>query len=205
MEAAAFERMTRRMGMAAEPYRVGPGRRLHPGRPGAVRARGGRRGARPDRRRRGRAISALSGASLLGRLRRHPVGHLPRRAGLGRRPEVHGRPAAGTARGPPAGTGRAPSGTGRYRRTAAVRHLRARAGRALAAGHGVSGAEREAGSGSRARSRVGRDPPHGHRRRGGECLRRRHQAEWPVLLTGSSACWPRPRTRPPIRSTRRSC
>ena len=93
---------------------VGPRRRLHPGRPGTVRARGGWRAARPGRRqaRQGhqRAVRRLAA----GRLRRHPVGHLPRRAGLRRQPEIHGRPAARTARGPPAGTrARATDGQGK--------------------------------------------------------------------------------------------
>jgi Polysulphide reductase, NrfD len=64
-EAAAFERMMRRMGMAAEPYRSGRGGAyIRAGQAlsvlGAAGALLGRAGAR-----RGRAISALSGASLL--------------------------------------------------------------------------------------------------------------------------------------------
>ena len=77
----------------------GPRRRVHPGRQGAGRARGGGRAAGTPRCAAGAAGSsaALSGAALLGRVRRHPLGHLPRRAGLGRRPEVHRRPAAAAA------------------------------------------------------------------------------------------------------------
>jgi hypothetical protein len=64
-EATAFERMTRRMGMSAEPYRSGrAGAYIRAGQAlsvlGAAGAVLGRTGGR-----RGRAISALSGASLL--------------------------------------------------------------------------------------------------------------------------------------------
>ena len=64
-EAVAFERMTRRMGMTAEPYRSGrAGGYIRAGQAlsvlGAARALAGLTGGR-----RGRAISALSGASLM--------------------------------------------------------------------------------------------------------------------------------------------
>ena len=78
-EAAAFELMTRRMGMVAEPYSAA-GRRLPAGRPDTFRDRchrGSARAAQPCRLRAGRGRAAW-------RVRRHPVGGLPRRPGLGR-------------------------------------------------------------------------------------------------------------------------
>ena len=65
IEAAAFERMTRRMGMAAEPYRSGRANAYI--RAGQVLSVLGAASALPGRAggRRGRVISALAGASLL--------------------------------------------------------------------------------------------------------------------------------------------
>ena len=138
-EAVAFERMTRRMGMTAEPYRSGrAGGYIRAGQAlsvlGAAGALLGLAGGR-----RGRAISALSGASLMAASAATRWGVFHAGPGLRRRPEVHGRPAAGTARGPPAGTGQDPrAGTSRDRRAGTDKNSRA--------GNRVTGGEREAGA-----------------------------------------------------------
>ncbi len=109
LELASFHVMTRRIGMVAEPY--------HSGRAGVYLKAGevlaalgvsrlaGRRPqqSRPAQQSRQRAVRRRPAR----RLRRHPLWHLPRRAGLGQRPEVHRDPTARAAPPPLGGdTGR---------------------------------------------------------------------------------------------------
>ena len=100
-EMLAFERMTRRIGLVAEPFRTGRGGAYI--RAGQVLGAAGATGAAlsatpavPAGRVR-RILAAASGARPARRVGRHPVRCLPRRDGLGPRPEVHGRTAAGAA------------------------------------------------------------------------------------------------------------
>jgi len=93
-EAAAFELMTRRMGMVAEPYSTGRGGGyIRAGQVLSVlgAARGAARAAQPGGRRAVRCRAA-------GRLGGHPLGHVPCRAGLRQGSQVHGDPAAAAAR-----------------------------------------------------------------------------------------------------------
>jgi hypothetical protein len=87
LELAAFRTMIRRIGMTAEPN--------HRGRGGAY-LRAGEAltvlGAAGSLAGSHRLLGKLSGAALLAASAGTPVGHLPRGAGIGPRPEVHGIP-----------------------------------------------------------------------------------------------------------------
>jgi len=101
METAAVERMTRSIGMVGRAVPHGPRRRVYAGKQGTRPLRSGGGGPVRDFPDAGGPARRIAAAVFRcrpdWRVRRHPVGRLPRRDGLGARPEVHRRPAAAAA------------------------------------------------------------------------------------------------------------